>query len=99
MLASINSAQTITPVVYGDLLSCIEKYESSGNPNAVGDNGKANSVLQFWFSTYKMYCVDKFGFLEEDYKNPDVQRQCASEMLNTNFSNINNWTTADKCLR
>ena len=83
---------------YGSLIDCLVKYESGGNPNAVGDNGKAKGVLQFWQSTFNGYCVDKYGYSPDDYTDTIVQKDCCQKMLEDNFDNISHWSVKDMCL-
>lgn len=70
------------PSVYtnGSLIEEMIACESSGNPNALGDNGKAKGILQFWDTTFEMYCVKKYGY-RNDIWSEEIQRSCASEML------------------
>ena len=77
----------------GSLIDCLSYYESSHNPNAVGKAGEIG-CLQFMPSTFKMYCVDKYG-LKNDIWDCKVQWECADKMLID--GGINNWTTRDLC--
>ena len=81
-------------IVNGSLIDCLIFYESSGNPEAVGDDGKARGILQFWEGTFKMHCVDKYG-LEDDIWNPEIQKICADKMIQDGYER--SWTTLSKC--
>ncbi len=88
-----------TTITYGTLIDCLVKYESNGNPEAVGDNGKARGVLQFHKPTFKMYCVDRYGYFLSDYTDTEVQKACADEMLRDNLKkNIRHWTVYPNCI-
>lgn len=82
-------------IINNDYISCLAKCESNFNPDAIGDNGKANGILQFWQSTYNHFCVNEYGFLESDYKNPEVQIQCCDKMLSAGLKN--HWTCSKVC--
>ena len=83
------------PYIYtmGSLIDCLSFYESGHNPNAVGKAGEIG-CLQFMPSTFKIYCVDKYG-LTDDIWNCETQKICADKMLID--GGINNWTTKDLC--
>jgi len=76
---------------YGEIISCLAKYESGYNSNAIGDHGRAISVLQFWQGTFDRYC-------EGNIYNPVDQVRCADNMLKQDKKNIRHWTTAYKCI-
>ena len=82
---------------YDDLIACLIRYESSGNPEALGDSGKAKGILQFHESTFKSYCVEQYSF-HNDIWDSSIQIDCAKEMLNENFNNIYHWTVWTKCI-
>lgn len=50
--------------------------ESQGNPNAVGDNGRAYGLFQFWENTFNLFAKDLGEKLE--WKNPEHQIKLAS---------------------
>ena len=77
----------IKPIVYASIIDCLEFYESSGNPNAVGKAGE-RGCLQFMPSTWEMYC-------EGDPWDCDNAKQCADEMIERGL--IHHWTTAPFC--
>ena len=64
-----------------ELIDCLIECESGGNTEAVGDNGRANGILQFHLPTFKLFCVNKYGFFESDYKDSLTQRQCCDFMI------------------
>ena len=76
---------------YGVLIDKLVKCESSGNPKAIGDNGRAKSILQFHEPTFKRYCIDRYG-LPNDIWDPEIQRECCDRMLVENFENVNHWS-------
>lgn len=82
---------------YEKIINCLIKYESSGNSEAIGDNGTSFGILQFKKSTFKNYCVEQFGY-RDDIWNQEIQKECAAEMLDDNWNNIFHWTTAKNCL-
>jgi len=66
--------------------------ESGGNPNAWNKkdpNGGSFGILQFQLSTFKSFCVDKYG-LENDIWNAEVQIVCAKKMLDEGLGR--NWS-------
>ena len=85
-------------IVYEELIDCLIKYESGGNPDAVGDSGKANGILQFHKPTFQHHCVDKHRYEIEDYKNPTIQMECTDRMLIDDFSSITNWSVYPNCI-
>ena len=76
---------------YKTLIKCLAKHESDFNPKAVGDNGKAIGLLQFWRETWDRYC-------EGDIWDPYLQAQCADKMLIDDWNNIKHWTTREYCI-
>ena len=77
-----------------DLIACLIKHESGGNPNAIGDQGKAKGILQFHDSTFQMYCVDKYGY-PDDIMNPTLQINCCAKMIVEGHAK--HWTTLKFC--
>lgn len=55
------------------------KCESSLNTEAVGDNGKAYSLLQFHESTFNLYC-------KGNYYNYHDQLVCGAQMISSGLS-------------
>jgi len=90
----VNMPYYPTVRTYGALISCLIKYESSGNPNAIGDNGTSFGILQFKKSTFKHYCVDRYGF-KNDIMNPEIQKDCCQKMLGEGL--INHWSVRYLC--
>ncbi len=84
------------PQEVSDIISCLIYYESRGNQAAVGDNGKAIGVLQFWEKTFKSY-AEKYQLDISRYNEMD-QKTLAVKMLLDDPKNIYHWTTASKCL-
>ena len=94
--AVLGAMGTYSPEIWEDLtyktlIKCLAFYESSYNPNAIGDHSTSFGLLQYQQSTWDMYCSG-------DIWNPQTQAQCADEMLKQDFSNIGHWTTAYLCL-
>jgi hypothetical protein len=87
----------IKPMTYGDLISCLEYHESKGNPTARGKDGEIG-CLQFLPKTFEEFCVKKYKFRNDPY-DPEIQRQCADQMISENWKNVYLWTTAKKCLK
>lgn len=79
---------------YKATIDCLIKFESSGNPEAIGDSGKAIGILQFHYPTFKRYCVDKYNY-RDDIFDPEIQINCASEMINERL--IYHWSTQKLC--
>ena len=79
------------PQTYGALIEELVECESGGNPEALGDDGRAHGVLQFHRPTFERYCVDRYGYVN-DIWNEEIQRECAKEMIEENFNNVANWT-------
>lgn len=77
------------------LIACLIKHESNGNPNAVGDNGKAKGILQFHDSTFQMYCVEKYG-LTDDIWNPIIQKECCANMIAE--GQLKHWSARKYCV-
>ena len=75
------------PIVYASIIDCLEFYESSGNPNAVGKAGE-KGCLQFMPSTWELYCDGNIWDCEE-------QKLCADEMIDRGL--IHHWSTAPYC--
>lgn len=86
----------LPPVIFinEEVIACLIFYESSGNPNALGDNGLAHGILQFHEPTFKGFCVDKYG-LPDDIWNEDVQMDCCDRMISD--GRIDHWSTAKLC--
>ena len=85
------------PKVYGSLIDCLIMEESGGNEQALGDAGKAKGCLQFWETTFQMYCVDRYG-LTDDIWDCEIQKECADKMLKDNLNNLNHWSVKNLCL-
>ena len=76
-------------------ISCLIQFESNGNPDAIGDNGKAISVLQFHQPTFDMFS-EKYNLVLDIHK-PEDQVLLAYEMLRDDFNNIKHWSVWRKC--
>ena len=76
-------------------IDCLEFYESSGNPNAVGKAGEIG-CLQFMPSTFQMFCVDMYG-LKDNIWNCELQKLCANLMIGDKYERVNHWTTYKFC--
>ena len=77
-------------MIYASLIGCLEFYESSGNPKAVGEAGEIG-CLQFMSNTFNMYCQGNIW-------DCDAQRRCADYMIQDNWNNVYQWSTAKNCL-
>ena len=77
------------------LIECLEWYESTDNPNAVGKAGEIG-CLQFKRPTWNAYCVP-LDFT--DIWDCQQQKYCADQMIKDDWNNLRHWTTALKCLR
>lgn len=89
-----------TKLEYETLINCLEWFESRGNPEAFNRYDPytpSYSVLQFKRSTFEHYCVEKYGY-RNDIWNPEIQRQCANDMIKNDWNNIFHWSTAQQCL-
>ena len=84
------------PPVYGSLIECLSFYESTHNPEAVGDNGKAYGILQFHLPTFDFFC-EKYE-LVLDYTNPEDQKILAEYMLQDNINNVVHWSVYRNCI-
>jgi hypothetical protein len=85
-----------TSLTYRTLINCLEFYESSGNPNAVGDAGEIG-CLQFLPTTFQHYCVEKYGF-PDDIWSCGIQKECADKMITDRWNNVYHWTVAQWCI-
>jgi len=81
--------------VYQELVDCLIKYESSGNPNALGDNGRAHGLLQFHKPTFRRFCVEEYGY-RDDIWDPEIQMECGAQMLFNNL--IGHWSVRNQCI-
>ncbi len=77
---------------YGSLINCLIKYESGGNPGAIGDAGE-KGILQFMPSTYELYC-EKNGFSDNIW-SVEAQKNCAAEMIDRGLAY--HWSTIKYC--
>ncbi len=84
----------IQPMTYGTLIECLELKESSGNENAVGLAGECG-CLQFMPSTWELYCVKRYGFLDNIW-NCHLQKLCADKMIADGL--LKHWTTYWQCI-
>jgi len=76
---------------FGEIISCLAKYESGYNQNAIGDSGRAIGLMQFWQGTWDKYC-------EGNIFDPLLQVKCVDKMLQDDQKNIRHWTVAYKCI-
>jgi len=88
---------TPTPT-YGSLISCLIKYESSGNPKAYNpcdtDGKEKIGVLQFGRATFNEFCVKRYG-LPDNIWSEWVQKTCADRMIREGY--LYRWGTKDNC--
>lgn len=83
---------------YGTLIDCLASKESSNNPDVINWNdcgSPSYGLLQFKKMTYIHFCVNQYGFSEDDLMNPEVQRDCADIMIKN--GNLHHWSTAKYC--
>jgi len=92
---------------YDWLIECLEYYESKHNELAKGDKYyKCNNVLfespycafgsmQFWQETFKNNCY-RYGLT--DIWSKEESRLCADLMIQENWNNVYQWSTAKKCI-
>lgn len=78
------------------LIKCLIKHESNGNPNAIGDNGKAFGVLQFHLPTFE-YFKHRYGLDYLQYEDPQDQILLANLIIGEDFNNVKHWTTYKFC--
>jgi hypothetical protein len=82
---------------YEEIINCLIRYESGGNPEALGDSGRAKGILQFHESTFNQYCVERYNFVNNIWDN-SIQIDCAKEMIDENWDNIYHWSVWDLCI-
>lgn len=89
---SYASVSDIYYIFYGldnkETLMCLAQYESGFQTDVYGDSGKAYGILQYWESTFDMFC-------KGDYENPRHQAVCADNMLSSGLGF--HWTTFRFC--
>jgi hypothetical protein len=91
-LGSLKSSELLNE---NTLISCLIRYESGGDPEAIGDHGLAKNVLQFHEATFNLY-AEKYG-LDLDYNSAEDQIRLATEMLKRDPNNIYHWSTWRLC--
>ena len=98
--------------VYGTLISCLNWHETEKIQKYEGDKGYncdnvlfespycAFGPLQFWQTTFKGYCMDKYNLTSNpmDIYDKETSMVCADKMLRDNFNNVYKWTTQKYCL-
>ena len=87
-------------MIYGSLISCLIKYESSGNPNAYNpydtDGREKFGCLQFGAIEFQDFCVIRYG-LRNDIFDCDVQTICTDKMIVDGYAR--KWGTLNKCIK
>ncbi len=79
------------------LVSCILFNESSYNPNATGDSGKAKGIAQYHLATFKNF-RRLMGKSQEDLRlNPEASIETLCWALSTNRGY--HWSVFEGCLR
>lgn len=80
-----------------ELINCLIQHESGGKTNAVGDQGRANGILQFHIPTFQHFCIEKYELAEEidQIYNEHIQVMCADMMISE--GGISHWTTYPNC--
>lgn len=83
---------------YGTLIDCLAEKESSGNPSAYNpediDGRPKYGLLQYDERTFRIYCVDEYGY-QNNIWSAEIQRDCCAEMLRD--GGISHWPTAKLC--
>lgn len=83
-----------TELLTDKTISCLIKYESGGDPNAVGDRGLARNILQFHKATFDLY-AKKYGVEYLTYDDAESQIYLAALMLEDGLGY--HWSTYGKC--
>jgi len=78
---------------YGALIDKLVECESGGNPEALGDQGRAHGILQFHQPTFQQFCVDRYGFTDNIW-DEETQKNCCAEMLSNGLEG--HWTCSFK---
>jgi len=95
-------------LTYGSIVRCLDYYETKNGEN-YGDYGYycknvlfpsnycAFGPMQFWQTTFKHYCMDKYNLTNnsQDIFNRNVARQCTDLMIGEGL--ISSWSTAKYC--
>ena len=79
----------------GALIGCLIEKESGGKVDAVGDEGKAFGILQFWLGTFNHF-KEKYKMSWLEYKDPGDQITLAELMLTDGYGF--HWTTYKRCI-
>jgi len=78
---------------YGAMIEDLIECESGGNPEALGDQGRAHGILQFHQPTFQQFCVDRYGFTDNIW-DEETQKNCCAEMLSNGLEG--HWTCSFK---
>jgi len=71
---------------YDEIIEKLIQCESRGDPNAIGDSGRAKGILQFHEATFQQYCVEKYGYYDDIWWE-EIQKNCCAEMLRDGLEN------------
>lgn len=89
----------IQPLSVEEKVNLLITCESGGNPAAVGDNGKARGILQFWRGTLEIY-AKRYGLrneiTEKDLIDSSLQKEVAIKMLEESPKNLSHWFACSK---
>ena len=85
------------PIQHWKILDCLIGLESSGDGEAVGDNGLARNVLQFHEQTFNSF-KSRYGLHRLEWDNAWHQIILADKMLEEDMDNITHWTPYLKCV-
>jgi hypothetical protein len=85
---------------YGSIIECMEKIESSGNPNAINPKDpitRSVGILQFKDATFEEFCIEKYkiAYDLDEIWNPEIQRDCTELMLKDGYGY--HWTSNKYC--
>jgi len=94
LLPPLKEFQVLGNIQNQELIDCLIKYESSGNPLAIGDNGKAVNILQFHKTTFDFF-KKKYKLDNLIYNDAESQILLADKMISDNLQF--HWSTIHLC--
>jgi len=80
------SIDTSLDIILAKLINC----ESGGRIDAIGDHGKAFSILQFHKPTFEGF-GKKYGLPHDDILNPVQQIEIAKAMITNEKNGLDHW--------
>ena len=90
MASLASNSDLFAGLTFRTLITCLARYESGFNQNAIGDHGLAIGILQFHQPTFDHYCSGSIYSAED-------QLNCCDKMLSEDFNNLSHWTTNKFC--